>query len=59
MAKVKIDEKACIGCGTCAAVCEMAFEMKDGKGKVKPGAEKKECTKKAIEACPVQCIKMV
>ena len=58
MAKVKVDEDACIGCGTCAAVCEIAFEMKDGKAKVKKGAEKAECTKKAIDACPVDCIKM-
>lgn len=56
--KVKVDEDACIGCGTCAAVCEIAFEMKNGKAKAKPGAEKAGCVKKAIDACPVSCIKM-
>ncbi len=58
MTKVKVDEDACIGCGTCVAVCEIAFEMKNGKAKVKSNAESAECIKKAIDACPVDCIKM-
>ena len=55
---VKINQETCIGCGTCAAVCEKVFEMKDGKAYVKAGQEnsKEDCVKEAIEACPVDAI---
>ncbi|MFH1420404.1 MAG: ferredoxin [Candidatus Aenigmatarchaeota archaeon] len=58
MAKVIVNKDECIGCSTCAAICPQAFEMKDSKAIAKPNAEKAACIKKAIEACPVQCIKM-
>jgi len=52
---VKIDKEKCIGCGTCAAVCEEVFEMDGDKAKVK---EQKDvpCVKEAIDTCPVDAI---
>ena len=35
MAKIKIDEELCIGCGLCAELCPKTFEMKGDKAKVK------------------------
>ena len=53
---VSVDEGKCIGCGSCASVCEESFEMKDGKAHVKAGSEKAECVKEAIDICPVDAI---
>jgi ferredoxin len=55
---VTVDQKTCIGCGACAAVCEDVFEMKDGKSHVKKGKEKSStpCAKEAVEVCPVNAI---
>ena len=55
---VKVDKKKCIGCGSCAAICEEVFEMKDGKSQVKKGQEKSKipCVKEAADACPVGAI---
>ncbi len=63
MAKLKIsfDKENCLGCGTCAAVCaENWFIGDDGKAQPKktelsaPG-----CNQKAVDACPLQLIKLV
>jgi len=53
---IKVDKKACIGCGLCASLCPEVFEMQDdGKAGVK--AQKKlPCVKDAIESCPTQAI---
>jgi len=51
----KIDNKKCIGCGACAAICSEGFEMKDGKAKIKNS--KAKCIKEAISICPVGAIK--
>ena len=66
MAKIKLEREQCIGCGSCAAVCQKYFEMADdGKSHIKNAAnaeveeletEKIECAQAAAEACPVQCI---
>jgi ferredoxin len=55
---VSVDEGKCIGCGSCASVCEKVFEMKDGKAHVKAGQEgsKEACVKEAVDACPVDAI---
>lgn len=55
---VKIDKETCIGCGSCASICEEVFEMNDdGKAQIKKGADKKaSCVKEAIDACPVDAI---
>jgi ferredoxin len=67
MAKIIHDRDACIGCGTCAAVCSKYWKMgKDGKSEL-IGAKKNgniyelevnsiECNQDAAEACPVNCI---
>jgi len=56
---VTVDENTCIGCGSCASVCEKVFEMKDGKAIIKAGHENSSeaCIKEAIEICPVDAIK--
>ena len=57
MAKIKVDKKECIGCGSCAEICGSNFEMKNGKAHVKKSNIKKvTCEKKAAEACPVNAI---
>ena len=60
--KIKVDEKACIGCGACASVCDEVFEMKEKNGAYKAVAKKKEsdlpCVKEAADVCPVQAIKL-
>jgi len=55
---VKIDKEKCIGCGSCAAICDKVFEMKDdGKAHVKAKANTSaSCVKEAIESCPVNAI---
>jgi ferredoxin len=57
---VEIDKDACIGCGTCAALCSDVFELgSDGKAHIKEGADtNKPCVKEAAEACPVNAIKL-
>lgn len=63
------ERKKCIGCGSCAAVCDKYFEMSnDGLASIKGGQMKGEvmelevvdagCAKEAEEVCPVQIIKI-
>lgn len=54
MVKVKIKEKECAGCGICAQICSEAFEMVDGKCKLKN--ENAKCIKEAADACPMNVI---
>lgn len=57
--EVTVDKDACIGCGTCVAMCPNVFQMgDDGKCHVanSKGASEQEI-QQAIDACPVQCIK--
>ena len=56
----EIDKGACIGCGTCVALCSEVFELgSDGKAQIKEGADtNSECVKEAAEACPVNAIKV-
>jgi len=55
---VKVNQDECIGCGSCAAVCEEVFEMRDAKAHVKKGqnSSKAECVKAAAENCPSKAI---
>jgi ferredoxin len=61
--KLKIiqDREKCIGCGACVAVCPDNWFMEDdGKSSPKKTTiEKEGCNKQAVEACPVQIIKIV
>jgi len=57
---VKVDKEKCIGCGACAAVCSIVFELtSEGKAKVKDNyaGGNEECIDQAVSICPVQAIK--
>ena len=58
---ISLDRTKCIGCGNCVSLCPDSFEIsEDGKVNVKEGGAKKlDCVKDAVEACPVQCIKII
>jgi len=59
MGKVpEVGRDACIGCGTCVAVCPGVFQIKeDGKSDVvDPKGGTEEEIQQAIDSCPVQCI---
>jgi len=67
--KIILERSKCIGCGSCAAVCDKFFEMGDDNlSKIKGGAVAGEnmeleiaepgCAKEAAEICPVQIIKI-
>lgn len=54
--KVKIEKNKCIGCGSCVAVCEGNFELKEGKAIAKKETSDLPCNKEAADTCPVQAI---
>ena len=66
--KITIDQEKCIGCGSCAAICPESFDMDmNNKPFFKQSVTKNNkvfepaepsCYKEAIEACPVQAIKI-
>lgn len=69
MNKVTIEIEECIGCGSCAALCDKSFEIDDNDMKAHlRGAEAKpieeieisdadiESNIEAAESCPVNCI---
>jgi len=60
MAKVKLDQSKCIGCGACVAISGSAnggnFDFDDnGLSKV-VNEEVTESTQEAIDSCPVEAI---
>ena len=54
-----IDESACIGCGSCEALCPAVFAMTD-RGTAEAIAEATDATqadvKEAMKMCPANCI---
>jgi ferredoxin len=57
--KIIVDREACIGCGSCAAICPDNWEMEGDKSKPKKTqVSESGCNKEAADACPVQCIKI-
>lgn len=55
--KIIMDRDACIGCGSCAAICPENWEMKEDKSHPKKNqVAELGCNKEAADACPVQCI---
>lgn len=56
--KIKVNENICIGCGTCASLCEECFEIKGGISHVK----KDECDgcnlNDVASSCPVGAIEV-
>jgi ferredoxin len=56
MAKPKVNEELCIGCGTCEALCPKVFKLEDGKSKV-ISEDCGDCNcQEIIESCPVSAI---
>lgn len=68
MPEVVIDQDACTGCGTCAAICDEVFEVGDA-GKAQTVEEYRGddpssgtvpddvgCTETAAQSCPVDAI---
>jgi len=59
MAKMKVNQEVCIGCGTCTQLCPDCFEIDEsGKSHVKV----EDCTcakaKESVGECPVRAISM-
>ncbi|MBU0662386.1 MAG: ferredoxin [Candidatus Diapherotrites archaeon] len=58
--KIEQDIEKCIGCGSCAAICPENWVMNGDKSKPKKTElDDIGCNKRAADACPVQCIKVV
>ncbi|HKL16965.1 MAG TPA: ferredoxin [Patescibacteria group bacterium] len=57
--KVIINKEACIGCGSCEAVCPGNFKMENGKAKaIKEVIEDTKCSQMAAESCPTDAIEI-
>ncbi|MCD6239544.1 MAG: ferredoxin [Thermotogae bacterium] len=59
MAKVKIDEDACIGCGVCENLCPEVFKLDTETMKAKvqvDDCDPNGCARDAVESCPVSAI---
>jgi len=57
MAKIKVNQETCIGCGSCASICPKSFKMSDGKAKeIKTNVAKLTCEQDAADSCPVNAI---
>ena len=54
--KITIDEEKCIGCGTCAALCEQCFEVVDGISKVKKHNCEDCDLDEVAQSCPTEAI---
>ncbi|RLJ03279.1 MAG: ferredoxin [Candidatus Aenigmatarchaeota archaeon] len=56
--KVTVDHEACIGCGSCVALCPEVFELgEDGKSHVKNPDACDQCNcQEAADVCPVGAI---
>ena len=56
---ITIDNDLCIGCGSCSALCPQSFKMNEAEGKAEVvSQENTDCSKNAVESCPVQAIKV-
>lgn len=56
MPKPKVNEDLCIGCGTCASLCDKVFKMENGKSKV-IAEDCAECNcQDVVDSCPVSAI---
>lgn len=53
---IKVDQEACIGCGTCVALCPNTFKI-NGEGRSEVASQDDvECAKNAAQSCPTQAI---
>ncbi|EKE16274.1 MAG: hypothetical protein ACD_11C00021G0003 [uncultured bacterium] len=58
MAKVKVNEDVCIGCGTCESLCPGVFHIENGKSHV-ISEECGDCNcQEAVDSCPVSAISL-
>jgi len=56
MAKAKVNEDLCIGCGTCEAMCSTVFKVEDGKSHV-ISEDCGDCDcQSVVDSCPVSAI---
>lgn len=57
--KVRVDEEACVGDGSCVSICPDIFEMVDDVAKAKmedvPESLEPSC-REAADVCPVEAI---
>ncbi|MCK4809583.1 MAG: ferredoxin [Candidatus Omnitrophica bacterium] len=57
MAKITIDENACVGCGLCVNMCAECFEMNDNGIAVVKTFESTDCDLQEVSSqCPVNAI---
>jgi len=58
MAKFKVNQEVCIGCGTCISLCPECFELnEEGKSQVKLEECQDNCdSDEVISDCPVRAI---
>ncbi len=58
--KISVEERTCIGCGTCSTLCPDIFELsEDGRAIVKievVEGKLADCAKEAEESCPTGSI---
>jgi ferredoxin len=58
MAKAKVNEEICIGCGTCESMCPEVFKVEDGKSHV-ISEDCGDCDcQSVVDSCPVSAISM-
>ncbi len=56
MAKFKVNQEVCIGCGTCVSLCPDCFELND-EGKSHVILEECDCdSAEIVNDCPVRAI---
>lgn len=59
MKKVKVNEKACIGCTLCTQIAPNTFEMNENGKSIAKNSSKdsQEKIQEAMDNCPVNCVK--
>lgn len=57
MAKVKVDEEKCVGCGLCVNACPDCFELNDAGIAIVKQSECESCDVNDVASqCPVEAI---
>jgi len=58
MAKVSVDNSACVGCGLCEQLCPEVFGVQSGIAHIKAQACSTHSLQEVAEQCPVSAIKI-